>query len=118
MCNEAFPRRPMLRVNTTIVELIEKLKKTTQEKSSATVEEKQAGEVLCSICAGAKLPALRSCLECVTSYCETHLEPHQRVALLKKHTLINPVEDLESRLCDKHGKLMEMFCIDRSKFYL
>ena len=110
MCNEAFPRRPLLRVNTTIVELIEKLKKTTQEKSSATIEEKQA-KVLCSMCAGAKLPALRSCLECVMSYCETHLEPHQRIALLKKHTLINPVEDLESRLCDKHGKLMEMFCI-------
>ena len=116
MCNEAFPGRPMLRVNTTFVALMEKLKKLKEEKSSATVEEKQAGEVLCSICAGAKLPALRSCLECVMSYCETHLEPHQRVALLKKHTLINPVEDLESRLCDKHGKPLEMFCIADTSF--
>ena len=50
------------------------------------------------------------------SYCETHLEPHQRIPLVKKHTLINPVEDLESRLCGKHGKLMGMFCITDTSF--
>ncbi|XP_060935173.1 uncharacterized protein LOC133011461 [Limanda limanda] len=116
LCNETFSSRPMLRVNTIISELIEKLKQTTQEKSSATVEEEQSGEVLCSICEWAKFPALRSCLECVMSYCETHLEPHQRIATLKKHTLINPVEDLERRLCDKHDKLMEMFCISDQSF--
>ncbi|XP_019934418.1 E3 ubiquitin-protein ligase TRIM39-like [Paralichthys olivaceus] len=111
LCNETFSSRPMLRVNTIIAELIEKFKKTTLEKSSGTVEEKQAGEVLCSICSGAKLTALRSCLECVLSYCEKHLEPHQRIPTLKKHKLIHPVEDLESRLCDKHGKPLEMFCM-------
>ncbi|XP_034454260.1 E3 ubiquitin-protein ligase TRIM21-like [Hippoglossus hippoglossus] len=116
LCKEAFYSRPMFRVNTTIAELIEKLKKTTQEKSSATVEENEAGEVLCSMCAGAKLPALRSCLDCVMSYCKTHLEPHQRIATLKKHTLINPVEDPESRLCDKHGKPLEMFCMEDKSF--
>ena len=38
--------------------------RTDDDVITTTIEEKQAGEVLCSMCAGAKLPALRSCLEC------------------------------------------------------
>ncbi|XP_029597734.1 E3 ubiquitin-protein ligase TRIM39-like isoform X3 [Salmo trutta] len=57
-----------------------------------------------------KLKALKSCLVCQTSYCETHLEPHQRVPALKRHKLINPVENLEDRMCKKHERLLELFC--------
>ncbi|XP_067111129.1 LOW QUALITY PROTEIN: E3 ubiquitin-protein ligase TRIM39-like [Osmerus mordax] len=67
-------------------------------------------KVSCDICRGTKLKALKSCLVCLTSYCETHLEPHQRVAALKKHKLINPVKNLEDRMCQKHNKLLELFC--------
>ncbi|XP_046875789.1 E3 ubiquitin-protein ligase TRIM39-like isoform X2 [Hypomesus transpacificus] len=59
---------------------------------------------------GTKLKALKSCLVCLTSYCETHLEPHQRVAALKKHKLMDPVENLEDRMCHKHERLLELFC--------
>uniref|UniRef100_A0A674E3Z3 B30.2/SPRY domain-containing protein n=1 Tax=Salmo trutta TaxID=8032 RepID=A0A674E3Z3_SALTR len=62
------------------------------------------------ICSGMKLKALKSCLVCQTSYCETHLEPHQRVPALKRHKLINPVENLEDRMCKKHERLLELFC--------
>uniref|UniRef100_A0A8C4ZKX6 E3 ubiquitin-protein ligase TRIM39-like n=1 Tax=Gadus morhua TaxID=8049 RepID=A0A8C4ZKX6_GADMO len=32
--------------------------------------------------------AVKSCLECFMSFCQTHLEPHQRVTVLKKHRLV------------------------------
>ncbi|CDQ77126.1 unnamed protein product [Oncorhynchus mykiss] len=54
--------------------------------------------------------ALKSCLVCQSSYCETHLEPHQRVPALKRHKLIKPVENLEDRMCKKHDRLLELFC--------
>ena len=47
---------------------------------------------------------------CFTSYCHTHLEPHQRVAGLKKHVLVEPMDRLEDRMCKKHDRLLELFC--------
>ncbi|CAL8262914.1 unnamed protein product [Arctogadus glacialis] len=43
-------------------------------------------------------------------YCQTHLEPHQRVAGLKKHQLVEPLDHLEERMCKKHDRLLELFC--------
>ncbi|CAL8406745.1 unnamed protein product [Arctogadus glacialis] len=57
-----------------------------------------------------QLKAVKSCLVCFTSYCQTHLEPHQRVAQLKKHRLVEPMDHLEDRMCKKHNKLLELFC--------
>ncbi|XP_029928405.1 E3 ubiquitin-protein ligase TRIM21-like isoform X2 [Myripristis murdjan] len=67
-------------------------------------------DVPCDFCPGTKVKALKSCLLCLTSYCETHLEPHQRVAALKRHKLIDPVENLEDRMCKKHDKMLDLFC--------
>ncbi|XP_056437015.1 E3 ubiquitin-protein ligase TRIM39-like [Gadus chalcogrammus] len=44
------------------------------------------------------------------SFCQTHLEPHQRVAGLKKHRLVEPMDRLEDRMCKKHNRLLELFC--------
>uniref|UniRef100_A0A8C5B3P0 Uncharacterized protein n=1 Tax=Gadus morhua TaxID=8049 RepID=A0A8C5B3P0_GADMO len=54
--------------------------------------------------------AVKSCLVCLISYCQTHLEPHQRVAGLKKHRLVEPLDRLEDRMCKKHNQLLELFC--------
>uniref|UniRef100_A0A3Q3FJT4 B30.2/SPRY domain-containing protein n=1 Tax=Labrus bergylta TaxID=56723 RepID=A0A3Q3FJT4_9LABR len=67
-------------------------------------------EVLCEACTGPKLKALKSCLDCLVSYCETHLEPHLTASRLKRHQLIDPVENLEDRMCTKHDKPLELFC--------
>ncbi|XP_016333405.1 E3 ubiquitin-protein ligase TRIM39-like [Sinocyclocheilus anshuiensis] len=66
----------------------------------------------CDICEERKLKALKSCLVCQSSYCETHLEPHLRVAGLKKHKLMDPVSNLEDYICQKHKKPLEQFCRD------
>uniref|UniRef100_A0A3Q3F0Y5 E3 ubiquitin-protein ligase TRIM39-like n=1 Tax=Labrus bergylta TaxID=56723 RepID=A0A3Q3F0Y5_9LABR len=97
MCKEAFTNRPKLRVNTFISEMVE-------------LQESKPGEVLCDVCTGPKLKALKSCLDCLVSYCETHLEPHLTASRLKRHQLIDPVENLEDRMCMKHDKPLELFC--------
>lgn len=110
LCKEKFYTRPMLRVNTFIAEMAAKFKRSVQEQCPGTPQQPGNGNVLCDLCAGAKLAALKSCLLCVMSYCETHLEPHQRISALKKHKLIHPVENLESRICLKHDRPLELFC--------
>ena len=38
------------------------------------------------------------------------MEPHQRVARLQKHRLVEPMDRLEDRMCKKHDRLQELFC--------
>ncbi|XP_051735982.1 E3 ubiquitin-protein ligase TRIM39-like [Ctenopharyngodon idella] len=68
--------------------------------------------VFCDFCGERKQKAVKSCLTCQSSYCDDHLEPHLRVPRLKKHTLINAVENLEDYICQKHERPLEMFCRD------
>lgn len=68
------------------------------------------GEVPCDVCLGLKLKAQKTCLVCLASYCQSHLEPHQRVPALKKHKLIDPVSNLEDKICKKHDKIFELYC--------
>ncbi|XP_078020238.1 E3 ubiquitin-protein ligase TRIM68-like [Epinephelus lanceolatus] len=59
---------------------------------------------------------MKSCLVCVASYCEGHLEPHKTAAALSRHKLIEPVRNLEDRICKKHGKILELFCKMEERF--
>ena len=84
-----------------------------QFRSSVRVKEQpcvEPGEVPCDVCTGTQLKAVKSCLVCYTSYCQTHLEPHQRVSRLKTHQLVDPLDSLEDRMCKKHDRLLELFC--------
>uniref|UniRef100_G3Q837 Uncharacterized protein n=1 Tax=Gasterosteus aculeatus TaxID=69293 RepID=G3Q837_GASAC len=102
MCKKDFITRPDLRVNTFISE--------KASSSSSEQQESKPGEVPCDVCTGTKVKALKSCLVCVASYCETHLEPHLTMSGLKRHQLMDPVENLEGRMCTKHDKPLELFC--------
>ncbi|XP_075947823.1 E3 ubiquitin-protein ligase TRIM21-like [Anarhichas minor] len=111
MCNEVFNTRPDLRINTFISEMVVQFRQSAQQKtSSSEKQESKPGEVPCDVCTGTKLMALKSCLVCLASYCETHLEPHLTASRLKRHQLIDPVENLEDRMCTKHDKPLELFC--------
>ncbi|XP_072544851.1 E3 ubiquitin-protein ligase TRIM39-like [Salminus brasiliensis] len=101
--DEEFTERPGLQVNTTLREQVEHFR----NKSGLDKH-----EVLCEDCTGVKQKALKSCLDCVASLCKSHLEPHYNVPRLKKHKLINPVENLEDYICQKHEKPLELFCRD------
>ncbi|CAM4639419.1 unnamed protein product [Leuciscus chuanchicus] len=108
-CKEKFKHRPELKINTTLREIVDHCKKKSPEKKPEVLKK---AEVLCDVCEERKLKALKSCLVCQSSYCETHLEPHLRVAGLKKHKLINPVRNLENYICQEHERPLELFCRD------
>ncbi|XP_049428128.1 E3 ubiquitin-protein ligase TRIM21-like [Epinephelus fuscoguttatus] len=113
LCNEVFTTRPDLRVNTLFSEMVAQFRQSAQQKASSSSSQQQVstpGEVPCDVCTGTKLKALKSCLVCLVSYCETHLEPHLTMSGLKRHQLIDPVENLEDRMCTKHDKPLELFC--------
>ncbi|KAM9363164.1 uncharacterized protein ABDE67_013746 [Symphorus nematophorus] len=113
LCKKIFNTRPELHVNTFISEMVAQFRQSAQQKVSNSSSEKQnakPGEVPCDVCTGIKLKAMKSCLDCLVSYCETHLEPHLTVPGLKRHQLIDPVENLEGRMCTKHNKPLELFC--------
>ncbi|XP_062294827.1 nuclear factor 7, ovary-like isoform X2 [Scomber scombrus] len=101
MCKKVFYTRPELHINTLFSEVV---------SHSSEQQAAKPGEVPCDVCTGTKLKALKSCLVCLTSYCETHLEPHLTALGLKRHQLMDPVENLEDRMCMKHDKPLELFC--------
>ncbi|XP_039665022.1 E3 ubiquitin-protein ligase TRIM21-like [Perca fluviatilis] len=111
-CKKVSYTRPELQVNTFISEMAAQFRQSAQQKASRSSEQQvsKPGEVPCDVCTGTKLKALKSCLVCLVSYCETHLEPHLTMSGLKRHQLIDPVENLEGRMCTKHDKLLELFC--------
>ncbi|XP_056336275.1 E3 ubiquitin-protein ligase TRIM39-like isoform X2 [Danio aesculapii] len=102
-CKETFTQRPDLKINTTLRDISEHYKEKSPEEKA---------EVVCDVCEDRKLNALKSCLVCQSSYCQTHLEPHLRVAGLKKHKLMDPVRNLEDYICQKHDRPLELFCRD------
>ncbi|KAI5627280.1 E3 ubiquitin-protein ligase TRIM39 [Silurus asotus] len=112
VCKEKFTNRPDLRVNTFISALAAPFKKSVQLKSSRAAEIRTRSQVLCEVCCEKKCVAVKSCLICMASYCKTHLEPHERVSSLKKHKLMEPVENLKDYICQKHERPLELFCKD------
>ncbi|XP_030576632.1 E3 ubiquitin-protein ligase TRIM39-like [Archocentrus centrarchus] len=111
LCINVFHSRPELNVNTCISEMVANFKQPTLKEGSRSEEQRaELEEVSCDVCTDTRMKAVKSCLACLTSYCETHLEPHHRVPGLKRHQLIEPVENLEDRMCQEHDRLLELFC--------
>uniref|UniRef100_A0A668AWE1 Uncharacterized protein n=1 Tax=Myripristis murdjan TaxID=586833 RepID=A0A668AWE1_9TELE len=67
-------------------------------------------EVACDACIGIKFKAVKSCLICLVSLCQTHLVAHQKDLDLKRHKLIKPMRNLEDHTCKEHNNMVEFFC--------
>ncbi|XP_058865721.1 tripartite motif-containing protein 16-like isoform X1 [Acipenser ruthenus] len=108
-CRETFTPRPVLRRNTMLAEVVEKLKKTGLKPPPAQ-NYARLGDVRCDFCTGRKFKAVKSCLTCLASYCETHVKPHYEAAAFKRHKLVDATGNLDQKLCAEHQKMLDGFC--------
>ncbi|KAG2465479.1 TRI16 protein, partial [Polypterus senegalus] len=111
-CSHTFTTRPELNRNILLNEVIKKLKKTTLSPPSPSPSKNYAGpgDVECDVCTGKKFRAVKACLTCMASYCQTHLQPHYEGDAWKGHNLVDSDRNLKEKLCEKHQKSLEMFC--------
>ncbi|XP_052363582.1 E3 ubiquitin/ISG15 ligase TRIM25-like isoform X3 [Oncorhynchus keta] len=101
-CREEFIPRPMLRRNTVLQEVVDKLK-LNELATAPELYLGGVGDVPCDFCpVQNKLKALKSCLVCLASFCELHILPHRDVGTLRRHKLVAAVESLAERLCAQH----------------
>ncbi|XP_059362166.1 tripartite motif-containing protein 16-like [Carassius carassius] len=107
-CRQRFTPRPALNKNTMLAEVVEKLKKT--QIKAAVPTDTRPGDVKCDVCTETKLKAVKSCLACLNSYCQSHLEQHESFFKYKGHYLMDATGRLQEMICPQHGRLLEVFC--------
>ncbi|XP_062399469.1 tripartite motif-containing protein 16-like [Sardina pilchardus] len=108
-CRQTFSPRPVLNKNNVFAELIEQFRKTRIQDTASSQSFAGPGDVECDSCTGRKLKAVKSCLACLLSYCETHLQRHDELSG-KRHNVVDVTGQLQDKICAQHQKLLEVFC--------
>ncbi|KAL2092791.1 hypothetical protein ACEWY4_012589 [Coilia grayii] len=108
LCKHTFSARPVLYKNPLIAEMVERFRKFQAAAPARCYA--GPGDVECDVCTGRKLKAVKSCLECLVSYCDTHLKTHNELNPGRNHTMIDATGQLQERICSRHKKVFEIFC--------
>lgn len=111
-CRQNFTPRPPLARNTMLADVVEKFRKTELDEATTTSCKNftEAVDVECDVCTVRRNNAVRSCLVCLASYCELHVQPHYESAAFKKHKLVPASKILQETICCRHNKLLEVYC--------
>ncbi|XP_076126936.1 E3 ubiquitin-protein ligase TRIM47-like isoform X2 [Alosa pseudoharengus] len=109
-CRQTFTPRPVLNKNNVFAELVEQLRKTRMHATPPALSTAGPGDVECDVCTGRKLKAVKSCLDCLLSYCGTHLKAHNELNPGRNHSVIDATGQLQERICSEHKKVFEIFC--------
>ncbi|XDV28046.1 hypothetical protein PO909_031450 [Leuciscus waleckii] len=92
-CRQTFTPRPVLGKNTMLAEVYP-----------------GPGDVECDVCTGRKRKAVKSCMMCLESYCQSHFECHEESRSRKRHKVTDATGRLQEMICSKHDRLMEVYC--------
>lgn len=111
-CRQNFNPRPLLARNTMLADVVERFRKTGLQEATTPSSHSfaEADDVECDVCTGRKNKAVKSCLVCLASYCDQHIQPHYESAAFKKHKLVPASKKLQETICARHDKLLEVYC--------
>ncbi|KAM9338345.1 tripartite motif-containing protein 16-like [Symphorus nematophorus] len=109
-CRQTFIPRPVLVKNSMLADLMEELKRPGVQSAPTGHSYAGPGDVACDVCSGRKVKAIKSCLVCLVSYCDFHLQPHYESPAFYKHKLVDPFKKLRENTCPRHGEVMKIFC--------
>ncbi|KAJ8276912.1 hypothetical protein GJAV_G00069290 [Gymnothorax javanicus] len=115
-CRETFNPKPTLRKSTILADVVEKLKKTALDVALSAHCNTVPVDVMCDSCIDVECKAKKSCLVCLASYCETHLQPHYESPAFKKHKLVKATGNLHEKICSRHHKLLDVYCRNDQQF--
>ncbi|XP_030634264.1 tripartite motif-containing protein 16-like [Chanos chanos] len=116
-CRQTFTPRPALGKNTILAEMVEKLKKMRLQAAAPPAHcYAGPGDVECGVCTGRKLKAIKSCLVCLDSYCQTHFEQHEKLFKGKKHKVTDATGKLQDQICPHHNELIKLWCRTDQQF--
>ncbi|XP_041422758.1 E3 ubiquitin-protein ligase TRIM7-like [Xenopus laevis] len=102
-CRQEFKERPALPRNRTLGNIAERFRPTETEPGETGI--------FCTYCVLSLVPAVKSCLHCEASLCETHLRMHSKSA---EHVLTQPTDSFMERKCSVHHKVLEYYCCEES----
>ncbi|XP_056598968.1 finTRIM family, member 54 [Triplophysa dalaica] len=110
-CRQTFTPRPALNKNVVIAQMVANLNRTQRQTNDVSPCYADFGDVECDVCTSVrKRKAVKSCLVCLNSFCQSHLQQHESLFEGERHYLMDAVEKLEEMICPKHDKLLEAYC--------
>ncbi|XP_039523190.1 E3 ubiquitin-protein ligase TRIM47-like [Pimephales promelas] len=114
LCKQTFRPRPVLGKNVVIAEMVEKFKAMSPRSAPVPAPRHHphtgSRDVQCDSCTGRKQKAVKSCLKCRSSYCQTHLEQHESLFRGNRHNLMDATGRLQEMICPQHDKMLKIYC--------
>ncbi|CAN0209610.1 unnamed protein product [Lampetra planeri] len=110
-CRDEFQQKPRLSKNVALANLVEELSIGGGGGGEAGEEKATSPRLSCDSCLDGDVPAVRICVTCEMSLCESHCRRHLQNAKFKGHALAEPGAGAQVRKCPRHGKLLEFYCV-------
>ncbi|XP_061925660.1 E3 ubiquitin-protein ligase TRIM47-like [Entelurus aequoreus] len=104
-CRQTFNPRPVLGRSILLDDVVGRFKEALAGQTLA-----EEDDVECDVCPERKYKAVRSCVVCLASFCNLHIQPHYQSNELTTHTLITACKRVQECVCGQHNRLLEFYC--------